>query len=444
MLSSSIKKKTESISARLQKRTYMKPYLLLKTKPSNLIINPRLKPYNIDEELEQYYEQLNILIISKELDELDIKTKSLYEGITRSVARYISNNYKMQYKVSNGFVKLWEIYNMEPDLLHIINTDGNINVFHMAEAPGQWIHATDYYIYTNIVNARDTRQFNYNWYANALNPYNPANIALFGTDIFKDNYGFIGRYQNRWLYGKDGTGDLTKSSTIKWMQDFLHNKYNAKDNNIGPLQLITGDGGLSTEQPLLLMQRLDLAQVLTVLACSMKGGNCVVKHFLPYIANKPESRDGNALYFNIFYLYYSCFKKVKIIKPQTSSPMSSEIYIVGFDFQGIDDKILNKLYYHLDNMTENECFIKENDMTMEFKKQLTDYFAQLYSFNIKNRYIRADIIKCQMELNKKKKGVNYDNTFVNEQRCSMHFNQSWINKFLSNQIKDWINKFNFN
>ena len=61
------------------------------------------------------------------------------------------------------------------------------------------------------------------------------------------------------------------------------------------MDLIIGDGGLSTGMEPLLLQKLDLAQLIMVLACSKVGGCCVIKHFTPYIKRHLDTF--NASYF---------------------------------------------------------------------------------------------------------------------------------------------------
>jgi hypothetical protein len=444
-----MKEHKNDIKDRLNNVKYIKQHQLINTNNNKkLVINPRITPYNISDKMYSIIDKLdNQLFVKKQLlDKLGLakephNVKSLFEGLTRGVARYITENFKMQHKVSNGFVKLWEIYNSDPRILPVVGKE-NINVFHMAEAPGQWIHATDHYIYNTLVANKDTTEVKYNWYANALNPYNPRNISIYGNGIFKDDYGFIGKYQERWLYGADKTGDLTRSSTIKWMRDFLREKY-GEDKPIGPLKLVTGDAGINSDAPLSLIQRIDLAQVVTVLACSMKGGNCIIKHFLPYIAGYSESREATAFYVNIMYLYYSCFKTVKFIKPKTSSPVSGEFYVVGLDFQGIDDNKLEKLYKHLDTMKANECFIKKSDLPERFVKQVIQFFITLNEFNIEQKELRMDLLNCAIEIKNMKGKKNYNKEYIDIMSCKDYTNQNWINSFLANKVEAWIIENNF-
>ena len=90
-----------------------------------LVINPKLQPYHISDKMDVLIDKLDNQLFVKQqlLDKLGLSkepynVKSLFEGLTRGVARYITENFKMQHKVSNGFVKLWEIYNSDPLFLY--------------------------------------------------------------------------------------------------------------------------------------------------------------------------------------------------------------------------------------------------------------------------------------------------------------------------------------
>ena len=74
--------------------------------------------------------------------------------------------------------------------------------FNMCEFPGSFIKCIDYYIKTKRSN------INYDWMAN----------SLFSTDdsIIGDYYNMYKNNKNKWLFGEDKTGDITK---IKNMDD---------------------------------------------------------------------------------------------------------------------------------------------------------------------------------------------------------------------------------
>lgn len=370
----------------------------------------------------------------------NLNIKLITEGITRGVARYINDNFKLNYPISNGFIKLWELYNLVPKLLPIIKNKKNINVFHIAEAPGQWIHTTDYYIYTTLVKNKDSTFKKYNWYANSLNPYNKINIKKYGNDLFKDNYGFIKKYQNRWIYGKDNTGDITNIDNIKWFKKFIEDKPNFNGSNSN--KLITSDAGISSDYDMLLMQKLDLSQILMVLTISNKGDNCVIKHFLPFLEKKNITYTSSGLYINMMYLYILSFENIKFIKPSTSNPNSGEFYVLGLNFKGFDNKQLNKLYKFMNNMKINKTFFNKNDIPIKITNQLIDFFKKIYELNYNQKKIIKILVKCLYITNK------YIYNDKNYKKCQ-HICDNFLNKYSIKKINDkkilyWINKFNFN
>lgn len=278
--------------------------------------------------------------------------KNISEDFTRGVAIYISNHYKLNInRISNAFVKLWEIYIMFPVIT------GDINAFHMCEAPGQWIKTTEYFMSTIMKN----NNFKYNWLANSLNPSNPENIKKFGDDIINDTYGLLKNNKNRWLFAEDDTGDITISKNIRWYRE------NVKAN------LVTGDAGLSTDLPLVYMQKLDYSQYLITAAVADKGANCVIKCFQQFIVKHKSSMYSDGFFVNLLYLYFLSFETVYIYKPYTSGAINGEFYIVGINFLGVSKEELEDLLTIQDNFEENMTFFE--------RKDIPDYFvAQVESF----------------------------------------------------------------
>jgi len=121
----------------------------------------------------------------------------------RSLKRTISWNYKTE-MVTNAWMKLYEILETEKIA---INHKTSYKTFHLCEAPGAFILSTNHYLKSN------TPVSSYEWYAQTLNPFNSKNKSK-GASVLKDDYGIIGSYPNRWLYGRYNTGDITDPGTI--------------------------------------------------------------------------------------------------------------------------------------------------------------------------------------------------------------------------------------
>ena len=243
------------------------------------------------------------------------------EDFARGMRDYINNRYvaSLPLKISNGFVKLWEIlHTFKP----ISSNAKKFRVFHMCESPGQMIMCAKYFAETKYPNIVD-----YDWTANSLNPYNPYVKKNF--EAVPDTYGLIKKNPNKWLWGADNTGDITNTKNIKWLSKYINDKWLSKGES---LDLITGDAGTGSESSALILQKLDLGQAIATVACSSIGGNCIIKHFSPYITTNPETLDATSFFISYIYLYYITFEDVSIFKPYSSDLSSGEFYIIGKNF----------------------------------------------------------------------------------------------------------------
>ena len=405
-------------------------------KQYDLKINNKIKPYHFDDlniqqdNLEKIFKEKNKILFKKKYTELPLLIKKVTEGFTRGVSQYINYNYEV--KVSNAYIKLWEIYNSIP---YLVKNRKELNVFHLAEAPGQWINCTQHYIDTKKNNVRK-----YNWLAQSLNHKHKENIKKFGKGIFSDDYGLIKKNPKKWLYGKDDTGNIIKIKNIKWYREYV------KDIK---LDLITGDAGMIGEGIKLVdLQQLEIAQLLMVLSLSKKGTNCVIKHFLNYITDLKQSYYGSGYFLNLVYLYYIHFREVQLIKPHTSSPNSGEFYLVGIDFQGIDNKKLEKLYDVLENYTENKCFIKKEDLPLEFTIQVLEFINSIFKNKIRQFQIQEFLINCldnnkQKSNKKSKKTSNKKTSSKKKPLCNKYMNMKFIREIQSKRYREWIKEYKF-
>ena len=382
-----------------------------------------------------YYDELNNL---QEMYKLAIKTndlsinrsgfsnrippviKTITDNYSRGVAKYINKTkkYKVAFPVSNGFTKIWEM--LTSVILLPNQKDRDINVFFIAEAPGQWIYSIDYFIKKKLDNVKK-----WDWRATSLNPNHPVNIETFGKGILDDAYGFIKHYPDKWLWGVDQTGDITKSANIKWYHQYV--KEWAKPN------LVTGDAGIQSDNPII-YQKLELAQVLMVAAVSAKGGNCIIKHFLPYIPNIEETYQANGFFINYIYLYYLMFEDVYLMKPLSSNPVSGEFYLVGKNFIGIDEMMLDKMLGLLDNFEVNMCFFKKEDIPEHFRKQVFSFIGQLTKMNVDFIDIQNTLLTCLYKR---------DNVIEKVTECRKYLNPAYMEEIQEAKFKKWVDIYNF-
>lgn len=343
-----------------------------------LTIDTHCNPYHYDyqighklQSIEKIYESIDPTKFA-ELDE----GRKIYQDLTIGVAKYLQSKNIYRIKVSNAFVKLWEIY-----YTHQVLPVTTINAFHMCEAPGQWIKTTEEYIRKNKLTVK------YNWLANSLNPTNPDNIKKFGNNIIDDRYSLIKNNKSKWIFGDDDTGDITIPDNIRWYR----NKFRNEGIN---LNLVTGDAGLPIDMPLSYLQKLDYAQCILTLAVSNSGANCVIKCFSPYMKSNPDTLKATGFFVNLMYLYSKCYETLYLYKPYTSRPHSGEFYIVGKTFTGITEENLDKLLYVLGDFSENKVFIAEDNISKNFELLIKDFIERLSNQNIEVIELGSFINNC--------------------------------------------------
>lgn len=371
------------------------------------------------------------------------------EDFTRGLAYFLNLRYpKLPVKVSNTFGKLWEVLHkfkiMEGS--NKSNTKKSFKVFHICEAPGQMILTAKYFAETKYPNIT-----NYDWRANSLNPYNSENKAKYGKKPFGDDYGIIKNNPKQWLWGADDTGDITNVRNIKWFMKYIRDKWLDKSKN-EKLDFIVGDGGLNTNLPPLLLQKLDLAQVITVLACSSIGGSCCIKHFTPYIARHKGTYDAGGFFMGFIYLYYSAFEETTLFKPYTSNPDSGEFYVVCKGFKGIESEQLEKLFNILDGFTLHSAIIEKENMPETFTKQVNTFIELMSSMNTMATEKVNMLIKCYNNMKSNNKNKNNKNNNKKNMKsditnkllqCDKFLNSDNIETILVPRYNQWIKLYEF-
>ena len=372
----------------------------------------------------------------KELKLKDIPkiVKYASEDFTRGIRGFLDSRYKdLPINLSNGFVKLWEILHTFKlmDKTHTKSQSQTMNVFHIAEAPGQMVMCAKYYAEKKLPNIT-----NYEWRANSLNPYN-FNIKTKFAGL-RDDYRLIKTNPQKWLWGADNTGDITRVNNIKSFKKYIDTKWLKEGST---LDLIIGDGGLSADtNPAYVLQKLDLAQVITVIACSSIGGSCVIKHFTSYMINKPETLEATSFFISFMYLYYIAFEEVNLFKPYTSDATSGEFYVICKRFKGIDENQLNKLYTILDKFKTNYAIFPKEVIPEAFIKQIYNFLDVLTKYNIKGYEKQNFLLKCYKDIQSNKSHTKL-NTKLNESYntiCKTFMNEKNIENILIPRYNQWI------
>ena len=411
--------------------------------------------------INEYYNRIKIALQVKHklLEDIsDEKTEhktpyrvdSIVHDFAGGLCDYLNNKYKtLPIEISDSFVKLWEIlsvFNLIPEKTQ------SLKVLHLCEAPGQMILCVKYWIESKCPNLS---MDNYEWMANTLNPYEAQNRYRFNKDVSKDMYGLIKHNYDKWLWGYDNTGDITKPNVIKSIKDDIKKKWTNKEK----LDLVISDGSISfTNNDKLTIQKLDFAQVIAVLACSSIGSDCCIKHFIPYVnledpnlnLNKNNTNDKNYskilnesitedgdLFISYLYLYYISFDSISLYKPNSSKSNTSEFYVVGKGFKGIEEDYLDSLLKIIDHFQLNHTLIDKNKIPKTFLSQIKNFLENMSNTNILTIEKENLLLTCYKNNEDNNKKVN------KILKCDNFFEKKKIDSITLPKYKEWIKIFNF-
>lgn len=268
--------------------------------------------------------------------------------IYRNIKFELKDKYKAE-MATNAFIKMYEIFSSLPGLIH--SGKKNIKSFHICEAPGAFIAATNHFV--------SSKNIKWEWYAQTLKPKNEKiDLAL------EDHFGLIASYPDKWLFGDDDTGDITHSSVIR--------SY-AKNPKLKNLDFMTADAGLKcnpidlNEQEAYL-GKINMGQVICILACLSIGKSAIFKTFLPM---------SEPLTLSLMYMLVNVFETVQLVKPATSHSYNSEVYVVLNNYKGIDKKKLKILYLLLDDPKITSKTLLFSRIDRAFFRTYTDSVSKL-------------------------------------------------------------------
>lgn len=241
--------------------------------------------------------------------------------------------------VTYAWMKMYEILTKFPDL---IPTTKTVKTFHLCEAPGAFIAATNHYVATHHQEI--------DWYAQTLR-----------HEGLSDHFGLINEYPDRWLFGDDDTGNICHSKTIKSYASL-------KD-----IDFMTSDAGIYCD-PLELneqesyMSKITMGQVTCILTCLSIGKSAIFKTYLPL---------AEPLTVSLMYLLTSVFNAVTIYKPITSHSCNSEVYIILRQYKGVKQEVLKKLYILLDDAKITHDSLLFGDIDHKFLKSYVKSIGKL-------------------------------------------------------------------
>lgn len=326
----------------------------------------------------QFSQIMNNISISKKLKKIINEKKYIIHDV----------------EISQAFLKMTEILHK----FKLVNNKKNIfKSFHFCESPGQFILATDYYLSVNCPNIKK-----WEWHAQSLNWNSNIVKKKYGNSGLRDDYGLIKTFSNNWIFGKDNSGDIMNLEQVDSYLEYTKG-----------VQLITSDCGIGISKEMYSSRekyytKITISTMFTILYTLPKGGNCVIKVFLPFT---------KGFLLSYLYIYYMVFSEITIFKPSVN-PESQEVYLVCNNYNKLSKKDIIKL----------------RTITTNFNWE-SDNYKQFINLNKKLEYI--------FQYEKILKNFMYKHTDNAKNILFFYYNDSLINKFknmCSNGKKEIINK----
>ena len=375
------------------------------------------------------------------------------------LCEYLNIKYKdLPIAIDNSFAKLWEILYIFNIIPHNVI---NYKVLHLCETSGQQIICSKYW---SSKYCPKLKMANYEWMANSLNPYNSVNNPNYPNnpntfDLSNlihhpdkslpkmDEFGLIKNNYDKWLWGDDNTGNITTTTNIKKIAKDIRTTWLTKNERLN--LIICDDSTMinNSSTDIFTMQKMELSQVISIIACSSIGGNCCVKHFIPYkhidIYNSSNTNtlDSSIFFIGYLYMYFIAFDSMSLFKPNSSHPDNGEFYVICKGFNGINDKQLNNLYTILEHFTLNNTIIEKKHIPESFLKQINNFLEAMSNLNIVSIEKQNLLLTCYKNIGETDiKKYQQTNKIL---KCDNFFNKEKIDDMLIPKYREWIKIFNF-
>lgn len=270
--------------------------------------------------------------------------------------------------VTNAWMKMYECMSLlEEPILSKLSKNANedhksFHSFHIAEAPGNFMVAMNHYLYSHHPN------LDWRWLANSYRDLYSSN-----THYLTDTYGLIRRHKDRWVFGADGDGDITSPANIRSFAAKVQSEFGAPGKStsiLGGLHFITSDvkfvpPDVNYDEEEFQNIPVQMGHMLSSLVTLRKGGVCMLKEFSFFEAPKTSH----------LFLLANCFQKLYIVKPETSRPANSEVYVFGIGYKkNLTDLQIDVLYdimQYIRFMTDKSPSIfKKNDIPKAFVERV--------------------------------------------------------------------------
>ena len=298
------------------KKLYQKEFLKFKVTPVkvlNAFSSVNNKPFDdINRRLGVTKSKLDVMKPDRFMNVMYLEDCYLH------MKKLLKGKFNMQVS-TNAAMKMHEMI-CQLDLLK-----NGMKIFCNAELPGAFLCTIHHYM--------TTHNLTYTAYASSYIGYDE------NPELFSDRYGIWMRHPDMWVMGKNYRfvkrddkidGDVTNIDCLKEYEQLLQ------------VDLYTADAGIDVSSDYSAQEDITLfinyGQILCGLLCLANDGKLITKQ---YTYNNPFSRS------TITMLAY-VFKRFYIVKPLTSRPGNSEIYLYGDGFikerfLPLKDKLLDAL-----------------------------------------------------------------------------------------------------
>lgn len=337
------------------------------------------------ERINKEFEFSNYILKSREIPKMIMaKHKSLFHLVKynkniESLNNYVEKNYT-KYPVSNDWLALQELIKT----FKIINIKSKkVKTFHLYLNKGTTIKSICYSLKKESIK-------NFDWYGHTP------------LDIIKNKFQLMSKYNERWFYGKDMTGNIMNVENLKSYKQICKN-----------IKLLTANAHKKkTDKD---YNKIILSEFAFMFYNLPYGSNFVIKLYLPLT---------QPLIVNLIYLMFKYYKNIYFYKP-LSDFYSDNFYIIGLGYYGIPEKITNKILnllkkYNDSTMQKTVIKVKyPNGFTFQIL-DIIEKFIKNYVFNINTQlyYLDNEQYIPKEHYKEVKKVIKLKN-------------ETWVNKFLT-------------
>ena len=153
--------------------------------------------------------------------------------------------------------------------------------------------------------------------------------------------------------------------------------------------------------------------------------------------------EASGFFINYLYLYYVVFDTISLFKPNTSNADTTEFYVIGKGFKGIENLQLEKLFKLLDTFELNGNLIEHNKIPETFMMQINNFLKSMSDTNILSIEKQNLLLTCyknESEEKQEEKTYKKTNKIL---RCDKFLNPKNIKNIVESKYKEWVKTFDF-